>query len=725
MKEDAWEQVRRRGRSFQKPQQRKSYHNVAATNTSFYVTNLPPGYDRDGKPKISQRTQKIPSSHAYNYGGERPNADHFSSVGNGRSFKDVVLNRQGLKPKLAIHLNSISSTTERLWGSKSLIGRAKNLSSLCSLRMAFSGANGVTTIRYLGGLAVLVQFPNIDGARSYLSNKDLWSEWFSTLDVWEGKMVPFERIAWVRILGVPPSLWDPHIFDQIGGKVGEVIHRSEASIDDCNLSLDCLGIIVSNGDPIQEQVTLNWNNNMVVCWVIEDPRPWVPEFVHSSDSLHSLEESIPRNLSVPRKEMDGLQPPQVGERAHGKQHAWENGDNNHSSFKFTSGTQEVKKGGKRNPKAVGSKGRAHHGSANMSGGGLIIGSSSGSRPKKRPRNVLEQIGPSEGGSEMLIGMPDLNDSPSFCMNPQQEEVGSGEQLTVVLNSIESMADKEDEIEEGQLIEGDNEVELQEEITSTILVAESVGIHLAGKFKEVREEIYGEETMFSDTSRIIIKSFWGNQRFEFMAVPSNGRSGGLLSIWDPTIFQKLSEISNQNYLLVSGSITGVPEVVHILNVYGPQHLNEKKLLWKELEELKSSNSGVWVMAGDFNEVRSMMDRRGSIFCSQGATIFNDFIHNAQLLEYNMGGQDFTYMKGNGESFSKLDRFLVCDSFINKWPNACVTALPRKWSDHCPIILCTSEIDFGPVPFGFFPRGSNFQGLMRLSRRHWVLAKGRVS
>lgn len=66
-----------------------------------------------------------------------------------------------------------------------------------------------------------------------------------------------------------------------------------------------------------------------------------------------------------------------------------------------------------------------------------------------------------------------------------------------------------------------------------------------------------------------------------------------------------------------------------------------------------------------------------------------------------GTRFTYLWGRGEKLSKIDRILVCDDFLNRWPNAKLTALPREgWSDHTPLLLQSVASDFGPSPFRFF-------------------------
>lgn len=42
----------------------------------------------------------------------------------------------------------------------------------------------------------------------------------------------------------------------------------------------------------------------------------------------------------------------------------------------------------------------------------------------------------------------------------------------------------------------------------------------------------------------------------------------------------------------------------------------------------------------------------------------------------------------------------------------TALPREYSDHCPLVLQTTSIDFGPSPFRFFNSWLSYPGLSEL-------------
>ena len=81
-------------------------------------------------------------------------------------------------------------------------------------------------------------------------------------------------------------------------------------------------------------------------------------------------------------------------------------------------------------------------------------------------------------------------------------------------------------------------------------------------------------------------------------------------------------------------------------------------------------------------------------------FNDFIINNNLTDVNLGGTDFTWIKGGGTKLSKLDRFLVSGNFGEYWPNFEAKLDLRLYSDHKPIILYQVKRNYGKIPFKFF-------------------------
>nr|GFB12601.1 RNA-directed DNA polymerase, eukaryota [Tanacetum cinerariifolium] len=78
---------------------------------------------------------------------------------------------------------------------------------------------------------------------------------------------------------------------------------------------------------------------------------------------------------------------------------------------------------------------------------------------------------------------------------------------------------------------------------------------------------------------------------------------------------------------------------IISVYAPQDLSEKKMLWDYLLFVIGNWDGEVVIVGDFNKVRDISERFGSIFNIHGAEAFNSFIVNAGLVEIPLAHYDY--------------------------------------------------------------------------------------
>ncbi|XP_022031449.1 uncharacterized protein LOC110932421 [Helianthus annuus] len=210
----------------------------------------------------------------------------------------------------------------------------------------------------------------------------------------------------------------------------------------------------------------------------------------------------------------------------------------------------------------------------------------------------------------------------------------------------------------------------------------------------------QETQFTDSSKLKVNTFWDNSNFESESVAAMGRSGGLLNIWDPTVFSRKSSISNRFNLATIGELINGGGEINVVNVYAPHDINLKKDLWVELTSLMTTYNGAWILMGDFNCVREPCERKNSKFNSQMAESFNQFICLVALSEYTMLGCSFTHRSDDGKRFSKIDRMLVCPSFLSKWPSAVLTGLQRYRSDNRPLLLTCNDVRFGIPPFQFF-------------------------
>ncbi|XP_071714871.1 uncharacterized protein [Rutidosis leptorrhynchoides] len=214
------------------------------------------------------------------------------------------------------------------------------------------------------------------------------------------------------------------------------------------------------------------------------------------------------------------------------------------------------------------------------------------------------------------------------------------------------------------------------------------------------------------------SLWGSNNCEFIQRAMVGKSGGQLLIWDTDEFEAESTIAIDFVIGIKGVWKKSGSKVNILNIHGPHDDHNKQTLWASLVSLLCSNKDeAWLICGDFNEVRCPSERLNCDFISNRARWFNDFIEQCHLVEIPLSGRIFTRVSEDGIKFSKLDRFLVCEKFMDIWQNLSATALERKHSDHCPIMLKDDEKNFGPKPFKLFDAWLDEDGVDQIIKDAW--------
>lgn len=111
-------------------------------------------------------------------------------------------------------------------------------------------------------------------------------------------------------------------------------------------------------------------------------------------------------------------------------------------------------------------------------------------------------------------------------------------------------------------------------------------------------------------------------------------------------------------------------------------------------------GNYIFFGDFNVVREADERFGFVFYPISAQSFNEFIDDVGLIDVHMVGKWFTRVDVICAKPSKLDWFLVSIAVSDHIDHLQVLVLDRKWSNHCPILLQSNTVEFGPSLFKFF-------------------------
>ncbi|GKB24937.1 cytochrome P450 [Tanacetum coccineum] len=182
----------------------------------------------------------------------------------------------------------------------------------------------------------------------------------------------------------------------------------------------------------------------------------------------------------------------------------------------------------------------------------------------------------------------------------------------------------------------------------------------------------QETMSRDDDPILLSSLWKNT--PYFLRKADGKSEGILAMWDTSYFSATSTMDDDEFVDVLAKWLEIDTNCLMIVVYAPQDNNKKKSLWQELNNLINHFDILSIMIGDFNEVRTASEFMGSIFDSNEALNFNNFISEADLFDIPLGGKHFISMDNIGSKLIKIDRFLVSNHYFDSWPNSYALALP---------------------------------------------------
>ncbi|MFS7964942.1 hypothetical protein Hanom_Chr08g00756291 [Helianthus anomalus] len=164
-----------------------------------------------------------------------------------------------------------------------VVGKAADLDTLVDfdhlLRIVWTV---YSKLQYLGGLYILLSFEDSVAAKKFLKAKTVWGLWFSKLELWSAQSLPLERVAWLKILGVPLHILDSDVLASISGLFGKVLHVPKNLVDDQDLSFKRVGILVE-----------------------EELEEWVPDCLGVSVRSSSDEESLMQSSPVGQMAVSG------------------------------------------------------------------------------------------------------------------------------------------------------------------------------------------------------------------------------------------------------------------------------------------------------------------------------------------------------------------------------------------------------------------------------------
>lgn len=229
-------------------------------------------------------------------------------------------------------------------------------------------------------------------------------------------------------------------------------------------------------------------------------------------------------------------------------------------------------------------------------------------------------------------------------------------------------------------------------------------------------IFLQETKMESLNPKTIRSIWNSDDIDWLFIPSIGNSGGLLSMWKIDYFSLTSHKSENNWIALNGKIPSKNFQGVLVNVYNPCCRVSRSKVWTSISDYWAESQSPMLMVGDFNEVLDPSDRGSGISSQLGVLDFKNFIQQTHLMEISASDGWFTWFSGQAKS--KLDRLLVNPEWVSLFPSLQVSILRRNLSDHCPLLVKSDELNWGPRPFRFQNCWLSHPGCLQIIKDVWA-------
>ncbi|KAI3797377.1 hypothetical protein L1987_32633 [Smallanthus sonchifolius] len=115
---------------------------------------------------------------------------------------------------------------------KAIVGRMKNVEALKSILIFLNNicpGSDPGKVQYLGGLDLLISFEDPEFAAVVLEAAKNDSDKFLAACLWNGQPLSSERLAWVKVQGIPLHLFSHEVINNVGSSFGKVVHKAANS----------------------------------------------------------------------------------------------------------------------------------------------------------------------------------------------------------------------------------------------------------------------------------------------------------------------------------------------------------------------------------------------------------------------------------------------------------------------------------------------------------------
>ncbi|KAL2930420.1 hypothetical protein RDABS01_035830 [Bienertia sinuspersici] len=199
------------------------------------------------------------------------------------------------------------------------------------------------------------------------------------------------------------------------------------------------------------------------------------------------------------------------------------------------------------------------------------------------------------------------------------------------------------------------------------------------------------------------------------------NGRIVVAWNPNSFTvSILHTSAQCIHCVIKPRSGLPEFFCSF-IYAFNEAENRDLLWQDLTDYAASIEGPWMIMGDLNCVLKMDERCGSNVRMQEILPGRMCMERCGLIDIPHAGQHFTWSNkqmGEDRVFSKIDRVMANEAWLEKFSRFSAIFLPEGISDHCPALVRRINDDSeGKKPFKYYRMWREAEGYKEQVKMAW--------
>nr|XP_025616595.1 uncharacterized protein LOC112708885 [Arachis hypogaea] len=233
----------------------------------------------------------------------------------------------------------------------------------------------------------------------------------------------------------------------------------------------------------------------------------------------------------------------------------------------------------------------------------------------------------------------------------------------------------------------------------------VKVHVLGLI-EIKKEV---------VTKFDVVQMWDNDGVGWEYVEAEGAFGGLLLMWDITVFNSSNCYKGARWLCVDGVLVKNNFRCAFCLVYGEHDREPKLVVWEELSFLVRLCQVPFCFMENFNEIVKVEEQLGAISLPRSAAKFRDWINDMELRDLALTDCRFTWFRG--QSCSRIDRILVSLEWLEEFPETMLRGGPRGLSDHCPMVMNVTKMGGGRRPFRSLDSWFTHEGFLRMVKEEW--------